>query len=373
MTKATRSRAVSVPLVALGALAGVVAVGQPAHAGDGFTVVALGTGGGLDESNLSSYMVGVGRKPSEFILLDAGTIVSGLSKDATKASLTTLGYAEAGPLQPGPFFIRMIKGFLISHPHLDHVAGLGIASAEENPFLAKDLYPKPIIGLEATITGLKSSLFNGQLMPNFGDSGTPPPLVLNGKNVYAYRTIAPSGDHLVWMDAPIAGVKVAAFPILHHAGVISTAFLLKTGEAADADYLLYYGDTGPGKVSTADDAAADDPTPSLDLVRRAVKAELRTGGRLLGIFLEVSFPNVVKHPFLFGHLNPDLFVAELAKWEFAKDGPTAVATHLKPKSDGSDRPAAIAADMATVGPRILGAGFRAWQVAQQGGVYRLSR
>src|SRR5258708_31452607 len=76
-----------------------------------FTVVPLGVRGGLDESNLSSYMAAAAGT-QEYICLDAGTLYSGIRK------------AVGNGMLQGPASVVLrdrIKAYFISHPHLDHV------------------------------------------------------------------------------------------------------------------------------------------------------------------------------------------------------------------------------------------------------------
>ena len=55
----------------------------------GFTIIPLGVKGGLDESNLSAYLVKA-NGAEQFICLDAGTIYTGLQKAATTNYFTPL-------------------------------------------------------------------------------------------------------------------------------------------------------------------------------------------------------------------------------------------------------------------------------------------
>src|SRR5690349_19299476 len=83
-----------------------------------FSVVPLGIRGGLDESNLSAYMIGTPGS-QRYVCADAGTIRFGIKKaianNAFKAPISAV-------------FRSYIKGYLISHGHLDHVSGLIINS-----------------------------------------------------------------------------------------------------------------------------------------------------------------------------------------------------------------------------------------------------
>src|ERR1700709_270146 len=92
-----------------------------------FKVVPLGVKGGIDESNLSAYMLAV-EGTNNYICLDAGTLHYGIQKavDAGIFKTTTDNVLK-----------EYIKGYFISHPHLDHVAGLIINSPDDS---VKNIY-----------------------------------------------------------------------------------------------------------------------------------------------------------------------------------------------------------------------------------------
>src|SRR6188768_4122822 len=77
-----------------------------------FQVVPLGVKGGSDESNLSAYAIAL-KGTTEYVCLDAGSIYSGIDK-AVKSGVWKG--------QVNEILKTNIKGYLISHPHLDHVA-----------------------------------------------------------------------------------------------------------------------------------------------------------------------------------------------------------------------------------------------------------
>ena len=97
-----------------------------AQKANSFTILPLGVKGGLDESNLSAYMIAAAGSDN-YICLDAGTINAGLQKIV--ASKLFYG-SNAEDIQK-----KYIKAYFISHAHLDHVAGLIINSpnVEFNP------------------------------------------------------------------------------------------------------------------------------------------------------------------------------------------------------------------------------------------------
>ena len=65
------------------------------------------------------------------------------------------------------FFREMLHGFLITHPHLDHVSGMGI----NTPALEYGKEPKAIVALPHTIDAIKTHIFNDSIWPNLSDEG----------------------------------------------------------------------------------------------------------------------------------------------------------------------------------------------------------
>src|SRR5262245_30415869 len=76
-----------------------------------FKGIPLGCEGSNDESNLSAYALAVSGTDA-YVCLDAGTLYDGIQR------------AVAAQLFSGRVFDVLrnnIKGYLISHPHLDHI------------------------------------------------------------------------------------------------------------------------------------------------------------------------------------------------------------------------------------------------------------
>src|ERR1700712_744750 len=79
-----------------------------------FKVVPLGVLGGIDESNLSAYMIAP-TGSNDYICMDAGTLHYGIEQ-AIKNKVFHI---------PGEQVLKKyIKGYFISHSHLDHISGL---------------------------------------------------------------------------------------------------------------------------------------------------------------------------------------------------------------------------------------------------------
>jgi len=266
---------------------------QPA-AGPAFTVVPLGVNGGLAEGNLSAYLVAAAGSAA-YICLDAGSLRPGLEKAVANHVFTT---------SADSVLARAIKGYCLSHPHLDHVAGLLLNAPDDSP--------KPIYGLPACLATLQQDYFNWRAWPNFGDGGAPPAL---GK--YQLRALVPQ------QATPLANtpLSVQAFALSHGRNMPSTAFLLRSRDS----YLLYLGDTG------ADDIEQAHCLHDLWLAIRPLVQR----GQLKAIFIEASYPNAQPPAQLFGHLTPALLLRELSALAqltgaVAVRGLPIVITHLKP-------------------------------------------
>lgn len=262
-----------------------------------FTIVPLGVKGGLDESNLSSYMAApVGQE--NYVCLDAGTLYAGIRKAVDER---TFNAPVSNVLR------RNIKGYLISHPHLDHVAGMIMDSPDDT---AKTIY-----GMPYTLKVLEEKYFTWAAWANFADAGEKPLL-----KKYHYAPL--EAGHAVSLDG--TSMQVQAYPLSHGEPYLSTAFLIRSGDA----YLLYLGDTGADTVEHAG---------RLQQLWQ-VAGPLIKKGQLHGIFIETSFPNAQPDRLLFGHLTPRLLMGELQHLAQIA-GPAAmrdlpiVITHRKPSGE----------------------------------------
>lgn len=235
-----------------------------------FQVIPLGVYGGIDESNLSCYMIATSGS-KDYICLDAGTLHDGIGKAIQNKIFK--GDAQS-------VLKNNIKGYLISHPHLDHVAGLVINSPDDT---VKNIYALPFC-----LNILEDKYFNWQSWINFGDEGEKPLL-----KKYHYVSLN--------IDSEIAlantNMYVKAFELSHSNPYKSTAFLIR----CQSSYALYLGDTGADSIEKS--------TRMRELweyIGPLIKAN-----QLKGIFIEVSFPDEEPVNKLFGHLTPTLFIGEM--------------------------------------------------------------
>jgi 3',5'-cyclic-nucleotide phosphodiesterase len=272
-----------------------------------FVAIALGTGGGLTEANLSCYLLAPAGS-TEFVALDAGTLLTGLQQAHRKGNLSDVVGPTESPLSvEGQVLHQHIKAYLISHAHLDHLAGLVLNSPDDTS--------KDILALAPTIEHLRDHLFNGKIWPNFGDEGPGVPL-----KKYHFVRLTPGEEHA------INGTHMTVRPFaLCHAGVTSTAFLLHAQDA----YALYMGDTGADEAEHCD---------NLHRLWQAI-APLVRQAKLRGMFVEISYPDPRAITHLYGHLTPQWLMQELRhlaalvnaqQLTDALRGVTVIVGHIKP-------------------------------------------
>jgi len=270
---------------------------QQKNAGPSFQIIPLGIQGGLDESNLSAYMIAAGGSKN-YICLDAGTIYAGLQK------------INNSKLFPGSSTNEIqkknIKAYFISHAHLDHVAGLILNSPNDEA--------KPIYALPSVLAILKNNYFTWKSWANFGSDGDKPIL-----NKYSYQPLTAG----IEINIRNTELNVTPFVLSHVNPYESTAFLVGNKN----NYVLYLGDTG---------ADAVEQSTQLDKLWTAIAGIIKAG-QLKAIFIEVSFDNSIPDKSLFGHLTPRLFMQEMSVLNKYCDGllkntPIYI-THIKPCSN----------------------------------------
>lgn len=265
-----------------------------------FVLIPLGIYGGKQEDNLSAYLVGAPNDKS-FLCLDAGTVNVGIRKAIELKSLS--GTSEI-------VLKDQIKGYFISHGHLDHLSGLIINSPADSK---KDIYAiAPVIQI------LQNHYFINDTWINFADQGQKPIL---GK--YHYNELQEG----VEIPASNTSFFLKSYELSHVNPYKSSAILVRK----DEHYLLYFGDTGADRVEKSDKLN----TIWNDIAPLIKKRQLST------ILIEVSFPNSQSEKSLFGHLTPNLLVEELEKLKEKTGQPALenlniVVTHRKPTGDNPE-------------------------------------
>lgn len=268
---------------------------QVAFAEASFEITPLGVNGGITDGNLSGYLL----KPinsSNYVMLDAGTLINGLGNSANIKNLIE----------------KQIPAYLISHAHLDHVMSFVIAQPELREH-------QILMARKETLEALEKNIFNWSVWGNFGDAGDKPQL-----GYQHYQTLPLQQ----WTPVPQTDMQVQAFPLSHGNGFKSTAFLVRYQN----EYILYFGDTG-----------ADEIEKSTNIKNIWVTiAPLVRNRQLHAIMLECSYTNATPDAQLFGHLKPTLFMSELHQLaalvnpaDPAKSlrGLTVIVTHIKPTLD----------------------------------------
>lgn len=235
-----------------------------------FEVVPLGVYGGSDERNLSAYLVApIGTK--EYVCLDAGTIHAGIEKAIEKGT-----FSETS----STILRQYIKGYCISHAHLDHVSGLIINSPADST--------KTVYAISSCMEKMQNHYFNDQTWANFGDAGLGKPLKKYHFETLTFGKIIPISN---------TTMTVQAFPLSHVNPYESSAFLIKK----DNNAILYLGDTGPDAVEKSTNLADLWKAIAPSIQKQELKA----------IFIEVSFPNEQPDTLLFGHLTPQHLMKEM--------------------------------------------------------------
>ncbi|ASW73776.1 3',5'-cyclic-nucleotide phosphodiesterase [Chryseobacterium piperi] len=268
------------------------------QAQNSFKVIPLGVYGGGEESNLSSYMAAP-MNSENYVALDAGTLRSGIEKAIEQGNFK--GNSASQVLK------QNIKGYLISHAHLDHVSGMIINSPDDSK---KSVYTLPSVS--KIITG---KYFSWESWANFTNVGELPHL-----NKYSMIDL----DSGVEIPVSDTEMYVTAFPLSHVNPYESTAFLLRHNK----EYLLYLGDTGSDRIEKSN---------KLEALWKQI-APYVNNQKLKGILIEVSFPNEQPDTSLFGHLTPALLENELnvlnnlCQPGKLKNVPVII-THLKPVDD----------------------------------------
>jgi len=279
-----------------------------------FRCIPLGVEGGLTESNLSAYLLApIGS--SDFVCLDAGTLLSGLKVARASGCFSDIPMPrDSADSIEGRVLRHHVKAFLITHTYIDHLAGLIMNSPADSA--------KPIMALEETIEGLRQHVFNWVTWPNFGGEGEPPTL-----SMYELMILRPGEPRSI----PGTAMRVEAQPLAHGARIDSAAFMVDANDR----YVVYMGDTGP-------DHLEDRPT-TRRLWERLVP--IVHDDHLRAIFIESSYRDETPEDQLFSHLTPTWVMHALRQFaemvdprrpETALAGLTVVITHIKPHLDAGE-------------------------------------
>ena len=182
-----------------------------------------GSGGGPVESNTTAFLVrstAEGWRRGSLVALDAGVMMSSIARIFEKSLPDGLAAAVCSPSAPseeggetpeppplslpytltaGPFaglevpyasaaanasYVQnaLVETYLITHPHLDHIAGFVINTAG-----LPGTRPKRLAGLPSTISAFKTHIFNNIIWPNLSDEN-------NGAGLVTFMRLVEGGS-----------------------------------------------------------------------------------------------------------------------------------------------------------------------------------
>ena len=202
---------------------------------------------------------------NERILLDAGGVTSAL-----------------------PIAEQMaLDDVLLSHAHLDHVAGLGYLS--EARALNQLSRPLTLCATAPIVAAMQRSFFNNTLWPDFSS-------IPNAQSpIVKFRTLTEQAEN------DVGGLRVTPVGVSH--SVPCSGFIMR----ADGHSVVYSGDTGPTD---------------------ALWTLARQRGDVTAVILECSFPNrLARLAADAKHMTPHLVANEIAK---LPPGAQVLIFHIKP-------------------------------------------
>ena len=244
-----------------------------------FQIVVLGCSGGPRENNISGYLISP-LSTQQWVILDAGSLLGGIDIALAKDNLQNVPFTDPESTQACEMLVKHIKGYLLSHAHLDHISGLVLNSQVDSK--------KYILGIDSTIDNLRDHIFNGKIWPNYGNEGNEPII-----NLYQYVRLPLHQEQQI----PDTEMTVEAYLLSHPDKYPSTAFLIEH----KGRYLLYFGDTSSDYL---------EGEKHLERIWHRITPLLKKGS-LHGIMLECSFPHEDAEQVIYGHLDSHLMIREL--------------------------------------------------------------
>jgi 3',5'-cyclic-nucleotide phosphodiesterase len=166
--------------------------------------------------------------------VDAGVHLSAIRTILEQTQPTNLGQSGGVPLphtlKTGPFaglevpyaraeanaahiYNELIETYLITHPHLDHIAGMVINTACPPAANRKRIAvskPKTIAALPDTIDGLRTHIFNNVIWPDLSEAG----LVTYMRLVEGGSPLAGEGDGIGYTEV-CTGLAVKVWSVSH--------------------------------------------------------------------------------------------------------------------------------------------------------------
>ncbi|KAL4941739.1 cAMP phosphodiesterases class-II-domain-containing protein [Aspergillus oleicola] len=302
-------------------------------------VIVLGPTGGPREDRVTSMLVrskATEWAPNSVVAVDAGTLLSAIIDTLAKCTksdgkLTAGAFAGLDVPHQGAeanavhIFRNIIGSVLITHAHLDHVAGL----AMNTQLLTVGTEPKTVAGLESVIWALQTHIFNNVIWPNFSNEN-------GGIGCLTYQRLPDgpgamgSGEEAGYQRA-CEGLLTQCFAVSHgkyatpdnsegvepenetgsrkssprapgqsYTTVDSSAFFLRDQKTGTE--IIIFGDIEPDEVSIS---------PRNRRIWEAAASRF-VSKKLRAIFIECSYTDAISDVKLFGHLCPRHLTTELA-------------------------------------------------------------
>ncbi|KAJ5288216.1 hypothetical protein N7478_003902 [Penicillium angulare] len=338
-----------------------------------FEVIVLGPTGGPREDAVTGLLVrskSTNWTPGSMVAVDAGTMLAGIVRILKLYVSNSKNARQGATLKEGPFrglklpaktaeanaayiFREIIGAFLITHPHLDHVAGLAI----NTPIIEAGSGPKPVAALPSVLSAIKNHVFNDVIWPNLSDEDGGAGLLTyqrlveggnprfgsedsrgyvracqgivtkclsvshgkckqrydpeSGTHHRASSTVFNSSESRLMPTRAISGhsdaghFSPARSPHLGPAEsmvstVESSAFFLRDHDSGDE--IIIFGDVEPDTVSLEPRNRRVWETAAPKVARHTLRA----------IFIECSYSDSIDDAYLYGHLCPRHLIAELS-------------------------------------------------------------
>ncbi|KAJ8065141.1 hypothetical protein OCU04_005854 [Sclerotinia nivalis] len=343
--------------------------------GDSLQVIVLGSGGGPLEDNCTAFLVrsiAQGWTRGSVLAVDAGVHLSAIQtllqqyhplpperphvlQDGLLAGLE-LPYRSVGA-NTAHIARNLIGAHLITHPHIDHIAGGVVSTASPSS------KPRRIAGLASTIEALKQHVFNDVIWPNLTDENGGVGLVTFMRLMSGGSSLLGDGVTKGYMEV-VEGLGVKSWAVSH--GLCLKQFpyqslnnpTAETGLARSpsrrANPQSSRGHPSPPLIADAMNTATENlgmnfPSPAVDPFRVYTSsaffihdiassheiliwgdvepdslsafprnkqvwqdaAPKIAAGTLKGIFIECSYDDSRSAEMLFGHLTPRYLIEEL--------------------------------------------------------------
>ncbi|KAL0578242.1 3',5'-cyclic-nucleotide phosphodiesterase pde1 [Marasmius crinis-equi] len=247
-----------------------------------FDMLVVGSGGGPDETNLSSYLLKRAGTAWEdgIMAVEAGSGPGALNRLLRRnPKLFDKCYSAAD-------IYSFVRCYLLSHAHLDHINGLVISAGSlSGP-------RKRVYGTKRALQDLET-VFSDRIWPNLAswdedDDGY--------KLLYSIAYVNASYQSI------LPDISIQTMPLNHgtnESGVYESAAFFIRDDPSQREF-IFFGDVEPDSLATI--------PRSIHVWRLAAP---KIPDKVSTIFIECSWPLGRSNDSLYGHLNPEHFKNEL--------------------------------------------------------------